>query len=75
MQASAIDTVTKLIQSPPRTLVACGVLFGAVWGVLKGAESIMTDDTKLVLAYAAAHQRDDVMGLARVPIGRPAPGG
>jgi len=50
MQSGVLNTITKLIQSPPKSLGAGVVLFGAVWGFFKGVESILTDDTKFEMA-------------------------
>jgi hypothetical protein len=45
-----IDTLTKLIQTPPRSLIAGTVLFGLVWGLFRGIESVLADDTKFEIA-------------------------
>jgi hypothetical protein len=47
MLAGAIDTITNLVQSPPKPLLAGVAVFGAVWGFFRGVESVLTDDTKL----------------------------
>jgi hypothetical protein len=51
-QASALDTITKSIQSPPRSFVAGVVLFGVVWGFFKGVESVLADETSLSGCWA-----------------------
>jgi hypothetical protein len=50
MQASVLDTITKLIQSPPGHLVAGGVLAGIVWKFFERVEAVLTDQTKLEIA-------------------------
>ena len=48
--SDALTTITKLIQSPPRSLATGAVLFGIVWGFFKGVESVLTENTKLEIA-------------------------
>src|SRR5579863_7933453 len=50
MQASTLDTITKLIQSPPGQLAAGGVLAGIVWKFFERVEAVLTDNTKLEIA-------------------------
>jgi hypothetical protein len=50
MQASALDTITKLIQSPPGQLAVGGTLFYGVQKFFKEVEEKLTDNTKLEIA-------------------------
>src|SRR4051812_21390386 len=48
--ADALNTITKLIQSPPGQLAAGGVLAGVVWKFFERVEAVLTDHTKLEIA-------------------------
>jgi len=48
--ADALDTITKLINSPPGQLAAGGVLAGVVWKFFERIEAVLTDDTKKEIA-------------------------
>jgi hypothetical protein len=48
--ANALDTITKLIQSPPGQFAAGGALAGVVWKFFERVEAVLTDDTKLEIA-------------------------
>jgi hypothetical protein len=50
MLASAFDTLTKLIQSPPGQLAAGGVLAGIVWKFFERVEAVLTDQAKFEIA-------------------------
>ena len=50
MIASVVDTITKLIQSPPGQLAAGFVLAGIVWKFFERVENLLTEDTKLEIA-------------------------
>src|SRR5450432_3741568 len=50
MLASALDNITKLIQSPPGQLAAGGVLAGIVWKFFERVEAVLTENTKLEIA-------------------------
>jgi hypothetical protein len=50
MQASTLDTITKLIQSPPGQVAAGGVLAGILWKFFERVEAVLTDNTKLEIA-------------------------
>jgi hypothetical protein len=45
--ADILDTVQKLINSPPGQLAASGVLAGIVWKFFERVEAVLTDNTKL----------------------------
>jgi hypothetical protein len=46
----ALTTITNLLVSSPRELVAGGVLFGLVWGSFKAVEAVLSENTKLEIA-------------------------
>lgn len=48
--ADALNTITKLINSPPGQLAAGGVLAGIVWKFFERVEAVLTDQTKLEVA-------------------------
>src|ERR1700677_1973595 len=48
--SNALDTITKLIQSPPGQLAAGGVLAGIVWKFFERVEAVLTENTKLEIA-------------------------
>jgi hypothetical protein len=48
--ADTLDTITKLIQSPPGQLAAGGVLAGIVWKFFERVEAVLTENTKLEIA-------------------------
>lgn len=48
--ADVLDTITKLIQSPPGQLVSGGVLAGIVWKFFERVESVLNENTKLEVA-------------------------
>jgi|GEM_PF-2918978 len=50
MLEGAIDSITKLIQSPPGQIAAGGVLAGIVWKFFERVETVLTDKTKLEIA-------------------------
>jgi hypothetical protein len=50
MQNGFMDSVAKLITSPPAQFVSGGVLAGVVWKLSERIESLLTDTTKLELA-------------------------
>jgi hypothetical protein len=50
MPNGALDTITKLINSPPGVLLAGGVLAGVVWKFFERVEAILNEDTKLEIA-------------------------
>lgn len=45
-----LDTITKVINSPPGQLAAGGVLAGIVWKCFERVEAVLTDDAKLEVA-------------------------
>jgi hypothetical protein len=48
--ADALESITKLINSPPAHLAAGGVLAGIVWKFFERVEAVLTDSTKLEIA-------------------------
>jgi hypothetical protein len=48
--ADTLTSITNLINSPPGQVVAGGALFAITWKFFQGAESVLTDDTKLEIA-------------------------
>jgi len=49
--ADVLDTIQKLINSPPGQLAAGGVLAGVVWKFFERIEAVLTDNTKLELRF------------------------
>src|ERR1017187_6035012 len=47
---TGLDTITKIINSPPGQLAAGGVLAGIVWKFFERVEAVLTDQTKLEIA-------------------------
>jgi hypothetical protein len=41
-----LDTLTRLINSPPGVLAAGGILAGIVWKFFERVEAVLTDQTK-----------------------------
>src|SRR5580658_10376181 len=50
MLVTTLDTVTKLIRSPPGQLAAGDVLAGIVWKFFERVEAVLTENTKLEIA-------------------------
>lgn len=50
MLASTLETITKLIQSPPGQLAAGAALAGIVWKFFERVEGVLKDQTKLEVA-------------------------
>lgn len=50
LMSDLLNTITKLIQSPPGQLVAGAALAGIVWKFFERVESVLNDDTKLEIA-------------------------
>ena len=50
MTADALDSITKIISSPPSQLIAGAALAGIVWKFFERVESVLNEDTKLEIA-------------------------
>src|SRR5437879_4993879 len=50
MMVDVLETITKLINSPPGQVAAGGVLAGIVWKFFERVEALLTDNTKLEIA-------------------------
>src|SRR5215471_3168454 len=50
MPADVLDTITKLINSPPGQVAAGAALAGIVWKFFERVEAVLTDQTKFEIA-------------------------